>query len=124
MGETPVEGRRSQLARVLVNLITNSIQAIDSVGKKDGRVRISLDAEPSDQESGQWRIAVEDNGPGVSEEDLPRLFTPNFTTKKTGTGLGLAICRSIIEQSQGTIAYSRSSLGGACFTIELPAISA
>ena len=124
VGEAPVEGRRSQLARVLVNLITNSIQAIDSVGKTDGCVRISLGGEPSGQGAGQWRIAVEDNGPGVSEEDLPRLFTPNFTTKKTGTGLGLAICRSIIEQSQGTIAYSRSPLGGACFTIELPAISA
>ena len=124
VGEAPVEGRRSQLARVLVNLITNSIQAIDSVGKTDGCVRISLGGEPSGQGAGQWRIAVEDNGPGVSEEDLPRLFTPNFSTKKTGTGLGLAICRSIIEQSQGTIAYSRSPLGGACFTIVLPATSA
>ena len=65
---------------------------------------------------------MDDNGPGVSDEDLEKLFTPNFTTKKTGTGLGLAICRSIIEQSQGTISYSRSELGGARFTIILPAV--
>ena len=74
-------------------------------------------------EGPSWRIDVEDNGPGVSQDDMDKLFTPNFTTKKTGTGLGLAICRSIIEQSQGTIAYSRSDLGGAKFTIELPSAS-
>ena len=117
-GEAPVEARRSQLTRVLVNLITNAIQAIDSAAQPDGRVRISL---ASVQEGAGWQIDVEDNGPGVSEEDLSKLFKPNFTTKKTGTGLGLAICRSIIEQSQGTIAYSRSDLGGARFTIVLPA---
>ena len=109
---------RPQLTRVVVNLITNAIQAIDSVGQTGGRVRIFLS--PT-QEGKAWQIDVEDNGPGVSEEDLSKLFKPNFTTKKTGTGLGLAICRSIIEQSQGTIAYSRSDLGGARFTIVLPA---
>ena len=116
-GEAPVDARRSQLARVLVNLITNAIQALDSVGMADGKVRVSL---APVQDGAAWQIDVEDTGPGVSEEDLPKLFTPNFTTKKTGTGLGLAICRSIIEQSQGTIAYSRSDLGGARFTIVLP----
>ena len=118
VGEAAVDARRSQLGRVFVNLITNAIQAIDSAGQAGGRVRISLS---SAQEGKAWQIDVEDNGPGVSEEDLSKLFKPNFTTKKTGTGLGLAICRSIIEQSQGTIAYSRSGLGGARFTIVLPA---
>ena len=117
VGEAWVDGRRSQLARVLVNLITNSIQAIDSTGKGAGTIRIRLSAAPGPG----WRLDVEDDGPGVSEEDLAKLFTPNFTTKRTGTGLGLAICRSIIEQSQGTIEYSRSELGGARFTIVLPA---
>ena len=115
-----VDARRSQLARVFVNLITNAIQAIDNAGIAGGRIRISLNpAQLSNADA--WRIDVEDNGPGVSEEDMEKLFTPNFTTKKTGTGLGLAICRSIVEQSQGTIAYSRSDLGGARFTIILPA---
>ena len=115
-GEAWVDGRRSQLARVLVNLITNAIQAIDSTGRGRGTIRIRL----AESAGSNWRIDVEDDGPGVGEEDLAKLFTPNFTTKKTGTGLGLAICRSIIEQSQGTIGYSRSDLGGACFTIVLP----
>ena len=115
-----VEGRRRQLARVLVNLITNAIQAIDNAGTPDGHIRISL--LPSRLEgSAAWRIDVEDNGPGVGEDDLEKLFTPNFTTKKTGTGLGLAICRTIVEQNRGTIGYSRSALGGADFTIILPA---
>ena len=113
---------RRQVARVLVNLITNAIQAIDSSGTQEGRIRIRLLPSGPEKE-GFWRIDVEDNGPGVSEEDMAKLFTPNFTTKKTGTGLGLAICRSIIEQSQGTIGYSRSDLGGAKFTVELPAVS-
>ena len=119
-GSAPVDGRRSQLARVLVNLITNAVQAIDSAGIREGRVRITLSGSRLAGHDG-WRIDVEDNGPGVGEEDMAKLFTPNFTTKKTGTGLGLAICRSIIEQSQGSIAYSRSDLGGARFTIVLPA---
>ena len=119
-GSAWVDGRRSQLARVLVNLITNAIQAIDSAGITDGHIRISLTSEQL-EEAPAWRIDIDDNGPGVSEEDMAKLFTPNFTTKKTGTGLGLAICRSIIEQSQGTIGYSRSNLGGARFTITLPA---
>ena len=119
-GSAWVDGRRSQLARVLVNLITNAIQAIDSAGITDGHIRIALTSEQL-EEAPAWRINIDDNGPGVSEEDMAKLFTPNFTTKKTGTGLGLAICRSIIEQSQGTIGYSRSNLGGARFTITLPA---
>lgn len=119
-GAALVDARRSQLVRVLVNLITNAVQAVDSTRKTDGRIRISLS--PARIATGDgWRIDVEDNGPGVSKEDMSKLFKPNFTTKKTGTGLGLAICRSIIEQSQGTIGYSRSELGGARFTVVLPA---
>lgn len=117
VGAAEVDGRRSQLARVLVNLITNSIQAIDSMGRGSGTIRIRLSEA---EKPGFWQIDVEDDGPGVGDEDMGKLFTPNFTTKKTGTGLGLAICRSIIEQSQGTIGYSRSALGGARFTINLP----
>ena len=120
-GDAWVDARRSQLARVLVNLITNAIQAIDNAGVPDGQIRISL-VRTVLEDAPAWRIDVDDNGPGVSDEDLEKLFTPNFTTKKTGTGLGLAICRSIIEQSQGTISYSRSPLGGARFTIKLPAV--
>ena len=64
---------------------------------------------------------MDDNGPGVSEENLDKLFTPNFTTKSSGTGLGLAICRNIIEKCDGEIGYQKSfSLGGASFIVTLP----
>jgi len=113
-----VKIRRNQLSRVLVNLISNSIQAIENSGQDTGHIKITLD-ECREGATPYYKISVEDNGPGVSDENLSKLFTPNFTTKSGGTGLGLAICKSIIEQSQGTISYSRSELGGACFTILL-----
>ena len=70
---------------------------------------------------GYYDIVVDDNGHGVKDENLDKLFTPNFTTKSGGTGLGLAICRNIIEKCEGTITYSRSfGLGGASFTVTIP----
>lgn len=117
--------RRKQLARVFVNLITNSLQAIDNMDGepaiKDGHIRITVTAVEADGRN-WYRMDFEDNGPGVSEENLDKLFQPEFTTKSSGTGLGLSICRSIVEESGGTIEYAPSkNLGGACFTILLPA---
>lgn len=112
-----MQGRRSQISRVLVNLLTNSIQAIENAGLQDGHIKITLEEE-RDGEERIYAVSVDDNGPGVSDENLERLFTPNFTTKSGGTGLGLAICKSIVEKSHGTIEYSRSELGGARFTMK------
>ena len=73
------------------------------------------------QRDGYYDIVVEDNGPGVKEENRAKLFTPDFTTKTGGSGLGLAICRNIVEKCNGDITYSRSfTLGGACFTVRYP----
>ncbi|MCL2502082.1 MAG: ATP-binding protein, partial [Bacteroidales bacterium] len=108
-----VMGRKQQLSRVLVNLISNARQALE--GRAGGRVRLRLE-----QTEEMYALHVEDDGPGVPKDLRNRLFKPNFTTKSSGTGLGLAICRSIIEQTQGTISYGSSEWGGACFTILLP----
>ena len=118
---------RPQLIRVFVNLIANAIQAVEIKQKEaighgetpiDGKVVIALRNSNSD---GYYDIVVDDNGHGVKEENLGRLFTPNFTTKSGGTGLGLAICRNIIEKCEGTITYSKSfGLGGASFTVTIP----
>lgn len=105
--------RKGQIIRVLVNLISNAVQATEH--KSSGEIIATLSAE-----SDYITLSIEDNGPGVPDEFVNKLFKPNFTTKSGGTGLGLYICRSIIEQSQGTITYSRSEkLGGACFTFAL-----
>ena len=107
-----VQVRKGQIIRVLVNLVSNAIQAVEERG---GYIRITLS-----EESGWYTVSIEDNGPGVKPEDENKLFKPNFTTKSSGTGLGLAICRNIIEQSGGKISYRKSDLGGACFSFSLP----
>ncbi|MBR5034289.1 MAG: HAMP domain-containing protein [Bacteroidales bacterium] len=113
LDSAPVNIRRQQIIRAFMNIISNAIQAI---GEKGGHVLLSLDR---DGES--FRISVEDDGPGVKEADVEKLFSPNFTTKTTGSGLGLAICKDIFEQNGGTIHYEKSqALGGASFVVTLP----
>lgn len=122
-----VTAPRPQLIRVFVNLITNAIQAVEIKQKEmvesgesefHGKVSIALRNGVKD---GYYDIAVDDNGDGVKDENLEKLFTPNFTTKSGGTGLGLAICRNIIEKCEGSITYNKSFLlGGASFTVSLP----
>ncbi|MBP3203566.1 MAG: cache domain-containing protein [Bacteroidales bacterium] len=112
-----VEAPRPQLTRVVVNLITNAIQAVDE-NPGDKRLVVSL---RNASEDGFYEIVVEDNGPGVSEQNQDKIFTPDFTTKTSGSGLGLAICRRIAEHCGGSISYSRSfALGGAAFTVKYP----
>ena len=127
MKDALVMAPKPQLIRVFVNLITNGIQAIEIQQKemkeegqepKKGRIVICLRNSTVD---GYYDIVIDDNGPGIKEENVERLFTPNFTTKSGGTGLGLAICRNIIEKCNGTISYRRSyALGGASFTVTIP----
>ena len=114
-------GPKPQLTRVFVNLISNSVQAIENARgemRDKGIVLISLRLS---NKEGFYDIVFEDNGPGVSDENRSKLFTPNFTTKSNGTGLGLSICRNIVEKCNGEIFYSKSfSLKGACFTVRYP----
>lgn len=109
-----VKARKGQITRAFVNLITNAIQAIEQ--KSDGQIIISIYKEDK-----WYRTDIEDNGNGVSEENIHNLFNPNFTTKTKGSGLGLAISKSIVSQSHGEIFYIKSKeLGGACFSIRMP----
>ena len=122
-----VMGPKPQLTRVIVNLVANAVQAVEARmqeeaedGKEPAPGRVLLQLRQS-SEDGFYDIVVEDNGRGVSEENVPKLFTPNFTTKSGGTGLGLAISRSILEKCGATIEYATSfALGGACFTVRYP----
>ena len=111
--ECYVYARKGQIIRVIVNLLTNAVQAVETRG--GGYIRISIK-----REEDKYMVSFEDNGPGVKDEDVEKLFMPNFTTKTGGTGLGLAISRNIIEQSGGTIFYGKSELGGAGFSFTLP----
>ena len=111
-----VSGPKPQLTRVVVNLLTNAVQALEQT--ENATILVSV---RNSSESGFYDLVVEDNGPGVPAEHLDKLFSPNFTTKTSGSGLGLAISRSILQRCGATISYSRSfSLGGACFTVHYP----
>lgn len=104
---------REQLARVLVNLVKNAVQAI---GRKDnGIIIISMTrAEKT------LLLTVEDNGVGILPEVESKLFTPNFTTKSGGMGLGLAISKGIIEGIGGKVWFETSYGNGTTFFVELP----
>jgi signal transduction histidine kinase len=117
LGLPPVIGDRVQLQQVIVNLLVNSVQAIGQADAKDGRVELSSGLGPG----GEVVFVIRDNGPGIPDGDLDRIFEGFFTTKDEGMGLGLAICQSIMTAHGGGIAASNRPEGGACFRLWLPA---
>jgi len=102
-----------KLTQIMLNLLFNARDAV----KRDGVIRVVASLI-----DGRVHIVVEDNGPGISDEALPRIFEPFFTTKEpgSGTGLGLAVCERIVANAGGDIVLERSELGGARFDISLP----
>jgi signal transduction histidine kinase len=109
---------RDKIKQVLLNLLRNAAQAMKAPG--EGLIRVVVEEEP---EFGVVRIV--DNGSGMTDETLARIFQPFFTTKGTeGTGLGLDICRQIIEQGHGGQIWPESEVGvGTTFSIRLPLAS-
>ena len=112
----PVKADRVQLQQVLINLITNAIEAMRET--KQPRVLMVRSAL---QEPNRVLISVADSGPGIDPGIVDRIFNPLFTTKSNGMGMGLAICRSIIEGHEGRLWASPGAQGGAAFEFALPA---
>ncbi len=108
--ELAVFGNADALKGALVNLINNADQA------SDGHARIVIGAR---QLRDRITLSVSDNGPGIPEELLPRLFEPFFTTRPQGTGLGLAVVQQVATAHNGSASVTSSKLG-TTFTIELP----
>jgi signal transduction histidine kinase len=108
-----VIGEHIQLVRAFTNLASN---ALDAVAEKAGVVKIQCRCE------GPWaEIRLSDNGPGISPENLPRIFEPYFSTKgKAGTGLGLFITQQVIVERGGTITAESNPGEGATFIVRLP----
>jgi len=100
-----------QVGRAFANIIANAAQAMNG----NGELKIS-----SGIEDGLAWVTFTDNGCGIPEENLEKIFEPLFTTKARGIGLGLAITKRLIEQNQGTIAVASQVKQGTTFTIRLP----
>jgi two-component system NtrC family sensor kinase len=115
----PVHGDPRHLQQVLVNLLNNAIDAtIARHGVSGGAIKI----ECGPSENRHVAIKVSDNGAGISTENLPKIFTPFFTTKPVGkgTGLGLSVCYGIIDKMGGTMSVASQENVGTAFTIRLP----
>lgn len=104
--------------QVLVNLLFNSIQALQQVGHATEK-RIAIASYLTDA---KVKITISDNGPGVPKDVQDQLFNILNTTKDSGMGIGLWLSQYIIERHRGSIQYMPSRLGGASFTITLPAV--
>jgi signal transduction histidine kinase len=111
----PIMGHSGQLQQVIVNLIQNAIDAMDSVDS-DRRVLQVRTEHNGDAIS----ISVEDTGPGIDPKKSDDVFGAFFTTKPHGMGLGLAICRMIVERHDGELSVSSTDPHGAIFRIKLP----
>jgi signal transduction histidine kinase len=97
-----------KIRTVFTNILLNAIQSLEGYGT----ISIKI--------SGQTKfvkIEISDSGPGIQEENLPKIFDPLFTTKQTGTGLGLSTCKNIVEQHGGSIAVKNNPT---TFTVTLP----
>jgi PAS domain S-box-containing protein len=111
-------GDEALLRQALVNLTRNAIEAAAASGEAP-RVKVSGSIEELGNRRWQ-RICVADNGPGIPENDLPKIFLPFFTTKSEGTGLGLAVVQKIALQHGGSIEARNNPDGGAQFLLWLP----
>jgi signal transduction histidine kinase len=108
-----VKADHQLMKRVLINLVTNAVQAMPNGGK----LTIKSQVNPE----GQLSVTVMDTGIGISEKIKPQIFTPLFTTKPRGQGFGLAVCKRVIEEHGGKICFESQEGKGAKFTIQLPA---
>ena len=109
---------RIQMQQVLLNLLRNSIDALESLPSGQREVIIST----AHGVDGELQLAVADNGPGVPESMRERLFMPFATTKEHGTGLGLVVSRSIVEAHHGRLEYRDNPPRGARFLVTLPGV--
>ena len=104
---------KTQLIRIVTNLVKNATHALDDIENKKIEVSVSED-------NGNVIIKVADNGKGISDADKERVFEPKFTTKSSGMGLGLPMVKNIVEAYNGTINFITQVNKGTSFKIVLP----
>lgn len=104
---------RTQLIRVVTNLVKNATQALQDV--EDPRILVRVE-----EQGDMVAITVSDNGVGISEENKDKVFEPKFTTKSSGMGLGLAMVKNIVETYGGSITFTSKRNKGTIFTVKFP----
>ncbi|MEQ3657124.1 MAG: ATP-binding protein [Dokdonia sp.] len=104
---------RTQLIRVVTNLVKNAIQATAQVAEPKVVVTVT-------DEDDQVAISVRDNGIGITEDNKAKIFEPKFTTKTSGMGLGLAMVKNIVETYRGSITFTANPEVGTVFTVQFP----
>ncbi len=102
-----------QIKQVFINVIFNALEAIDN----NGSIKIDIR-----ENSTHVIVDVIDNGPGISDDCIEKIFTPFFSTKDSGVGLGLSISQKLIESNNGKISVTNNRDGGCCFSIYLPLV--
>ncbi len=113
-----ISADRIQMQQVILNLSLNAIQAMANVpaGRRCLRIATGRD------ETATVFVRVEDSGPGLPPDGIPRLFEGFYSTRESGMGMGLRICQSIVEAHGGRIEASNNPDGGACFKVTLPGL--
>jgi signal transduction histidine kinase len=115
-----------QLRQLFSNLMANAFEALGGEGHVDIRMYVlPAEEEPNgagDPETPQVVVEIRDNGPGIAQDDLERIFSPFFTTKPQGTGLGLAIVRKVVDAHDGRIDAVSAPGRGATFKVTLPVV--
>jgi len=113
-----VAGDEGLLRQALLNLARNAAEAC---AEAEGGGQVTVCGEVTDGEEAGWqRVVVADNGPGIAQAAMPKLFRPFFTTKSNGTGLGLAVVQKIVVQHGGQVEVRNCPKGGAEFMVTLP----
>ena len=111
-----LKGERTQLQQVIVNLVTNGLEAISASTGSSRVLRVITESAAN----GDTLISVEDSGSGIDVQIIDRIFEPMFTTKAQGMGLGLSICRSIVEGHGGRLWALPNPTGGSIFRFNIP----
>ena len=113
--EILIEADKTQINRLFTNLLQNAVQAVPEFKKPVIEISSELIGD-------KVLIKVRDNGEGIPESKIPKIFTPNFTTKSSGTGLGLAMCKGIVEKVNGRIWFETKENEWTVFYVEMPAV--
>ena len=113
--EITIKFDRTQLIRVITNLIKNSIQAISESQPENPCIKVNVYKDDSFAV-----ISVMDNGIGIKDENKMKVFEPKFTTKTSGMGLGLAMVKKIVETYGGDINFIENIKDGTTFTVKIP----